>query len=162
MTSGSAELLAACAAYGLSTSHQLPRGPLLAEEFSTLLAQAEHHRLVGFLGAAVRDGALAVDADQHVALEEVLEGWLAHSLRVEALVLATAEELDKAAVPYRLFKGVALANTIYADPGLRVFADVDVLVPSPDFGRAADVLESALGAERALPELTASPARPGT
>jgi hypothetical protein len=149
-------LLAACAAYGLPSSHQLPYGPLTSEEFSTLLTHAEHHRLAGFLGAAVRDGALRVDLDQHVALEEVLQGWLAHSLRVEAMLLAVADELEKARVAYRVFKGVALANSVYADPALRVFADLDVLVPSPEFGRAAELLENALGANRALPEL-----RPG-
>jgi Uncharacterised nucleotidyltransferase len=149
-------LLAACAAYGLPTRHLLPRGPLSTETFSTLLRQAEHHRLVGFLGAAVREGALEVDDEQHADLEQVLEGWLAHSLRVEALVLALADELDGAGVPHRVFKGVALANTVYKDPALRVFADVDVLVPSADFGRAARMLEAALSAERALPEL-----RPG-
>ena len=149
-------LLAACAAYGLRASHDLPRGPLPAEKFSTLLAQAEHHRLLGFLGAAVRDGALVVDTNGRTALEERLEGWLAHALRVEALLLAVADALDDAGVQYRVFKGVALANTVYADPALRVFADVDVLVRSADFGRAATVLELALGARRALPEL-----RPG-
>jgi putative nucleotidyltransferase-like protein len=156
VNSASTDLLAACAAYGLASSHRFPSGPLSAAEFSILLASAEHHRLVGFLGAAVRDGALAVDADQRAALEEVLEGWLAHSLRVEALLLAAAEQLETAGVSYRVFKGVAVANTVYAEPSLRVFADVDVLVPSVDFGRAAQVLESALGADRALPEL-----RPG-
>ena len=149
-------LLAACAAYGVPSSHQLPRDPLTAEAFSTLLAHAEHHRLLGFLGAAVRDGALVLDADQHAAIEEKLEGWLAHALRVEALLLSTTEALERAGVDYRVLKGVALANTVYEDPALRVFADVDVLVPSADFGNAALVLDAALGTERALPEL-----RPG-
>jgi hypothetical protein len=45
---------------------------------------------------------------------------------------------------------------VYADPALRVFGDVDVLVPSADFSRVARVLESELGARRVLPEL-----RPG-
>jgi Uncharacterised nucleotidyltransferase len=152
VSSATDDVLAACAAYGLPTARRFPHGPLSAEAFSKLLVQAEHHRLVGFLGAAARDGALIVDVDQHDALEQVLEGWLAHSLRVEALVLATTEALDTAGVPYRVFKGVALANTVYADPALRVFADVDVLAPSAQFGRAAQVLESSLGAGRALPE----------
>jgi hypothetical protein len=151
-----AGLLAACAAYGLPSAHRLPEGPLPPETFSTLLTHAEHHRLLGFLGAAVRDGALAVDDDQRAALEEAFQGWLAHALRVEALLLATATELERAGVQYRVFKGVALAHTVYEDPALRVFADVDVLVPSHEFGNAARVLESAFGAERALPEL-----RPG-
>jgi hypothetical protein len=151
-----ANLLAACAAYGLPTSYQLPGGRLSAEAFSTLLAHAEHHRLLGFVGAAVRDGALVLDSDQHAAIEEKLEGWLAHALRVEALLLSTTKALERAGVDSRVLKGVALANTVYEDPALRVFADVDVLVPSADFGKAARVLDAALGTERALPEL-----RPG-
>jgi Uncharacterised nucleotidyltransferase len=151
-----ARLLAACAAYGIPSAHLLPKGPLPAETFSTLLTHAEHHRLLGFLAAAVRDGTLAANDDQRTALEETVQGWLAHALRVEALLLAAATALDRAGVQYRVFKGVALAHTVYEDPALRVFADVDVLVPSHEFGNAARVLEPALGAERALPEL-----RPG-
>jgi hypothetical protein len=151
-----ARLLAACAGYGVSSAHELPRGSLSPEAFSTLLAHAEHHRLLGFVGAAVRDDALVLDADQRAALEEKLEAWLAHALRVEALLLSTTEALERAGVECRVLKGVALANTVYEDPALRVFADVDVLVPSADFGKAALVLAAALGTERALPEL-----RPG-
>jgi hypothetical protein len=150
------DALAACAAYGLPTSNHLPRGPLGHNAFTALVAQAEYHRLLGFLGAAVRDGALVVDPDQHADLEEKLEGWLAHALRLEALLLSTIEQLERAGVDYRVFKGVALANTTYEDPSLRVFADVDVLVPSSDFAVAASLLDTTLGAHRAVPEL-----RPG-
>jgi hypothetical protein len=156
VTAETARLLAACAAYGVPTSLQLPREPLSDEAFTALLHGVEHHRLVGFLGAAARDGAVAFEDEQRAALEEVLEGWLAHALRVEALLLAVADVLEREDVSYRVLKGVALANSVYADPALRVFGDVDVLVPSADFGRTARVLESDLGARRALPEL-----RPG-
>jgi hypothetical protein len=138
------------------TGLRLPHEPLPAEAFSTLLTQAEHHCLLGFLGAAVRDGAIAVDDDQRAELPEKLEGWLAHALRLEALLLATAEELDHAGIEHRVFKGIPLAHTVYDDPAMRVFADVDILISSPDFVKAALILESALDAQRAVPEL-----RPG-
>jgi Uncharacterised nucleotidyltransferase len=150
------DALAACAAYGLPTSKWLPPGPLARDVFTSLVAEAEHHRVLGFLGEAVRGGALAVDPDQHVDLEEKLERWLAHALRVEALLLSTIEELERAGIDHRVFKGVALANTVYEDPSLRVFADIDVLVPSSDFAVAASLLAAALGTHRSVPEL-----RPG-
>jgi hypothetical protein len=150
------DALAACAAYALPTSKWLPRGPLARDVFTGLVAQAEHHRVLGFLGAAVRDGALVVDPDQRADLEEKLERWLAHALRVEALLLSTIAELERAGIDHRVFKGVALANTVYEDPSLRVFADVDVLVPSSDFAVAASLLAAALGTHRSVPEL-----RPG-
>jgi Uncharacterised nucleotidyltransferase len=72
------------------------------------------------------------------------------------LLLSTIEELEGAGIDHRVFKGVALANTLYEDPSLRVFADVDGLVPSSDFGNAASLLAAALGTRRSIPEL-----RPG-
>ena len=150
------DALAACAAYGVPTSNRLPNAPLSGETFTSLVAQAEHHRVLGFLGAAVRDGALVADSDQRAELEEKLERWLAHTLRVEALLLATIEELQRAGIDHRVFKGVALANTVYEEPSLRVFADVDVLVPSSKFSVAASLLAAALGTHRSVPEL-----RPG-
>jgi hypothetical protein len=150
------DALAASAAYGLPTSKRLPRGPLARDVFTSLVAEAEHHRVLGFLGAAVRDGALVVDPDQRAELEEKLERWLAHALRVEALLLPTIEELERAGIDHRVFKGVALANTVYEDPSLRVFADVDLLVPSSEFAVAASLLAAALGTHRSVPEL-----RPG-
>src|SRR5262249_40331514 len=93
---------------------------------------------------------------QHAELEEKLEGWLAHALRVEAFLLSTTEKLERSGIDHRVFKGVALANTVYDDPSLRVFADVDVLVPSSDFADAARLLDATPGTHRALPEL-----RPG-
>ena len=155
MTHGGSAL-AACAAYGLPTANGLPWRPVGHDAFTALLAQAEYHRLLGFLGAAVRDGALAVDPDQYAELEEKLEGWLAHALRVEAFLLSTTEKLERSGIDHRVFKGVALANTVYDDPSLRVFADVDVLVPSSDFADAARLLDATPGTHRALPEL-----RPG-
>jgi hypothetical protein len=156
VTTETKRLLEACAAYGLRTSLQLPREPLSDDAFTAFLHEAEHHRLIGFLGAAARDGAVALKDTQRAELEEVFEGWLAHALRIEALVLAMTDVLEREDVPCRVLKGVALANSVYADPALRVFGDVDVLVPSAEFSRAARVLESDLEAPRALPEL-----RPG-
>ena len=67
MTDGD-DALTACAAYGVPTSKRIPPGPLPGEAFTSLLARTEHHRLLGFLGAAVRDGAVVIDPDQHVEL----------------------------------------------------------------------------------------------
>jgi hypothetical protein len=50
-----------------------PREPLPAEAFSTLLTHAEYQRLLGSLGAAVRDGALTVDDDRRAELAELAD-----------------------------------------------------------------------------------------
>jgi hypothetical protein len=146
----------AVAAYGLPSTRALPPDALDAEAFAALLSECEQHRILGFLGAAVRDGALTLDADQHEQVEAKLSAWCAHELRVERLTLQAVEALEAAAIPSRVLKGVALARTAYPEPELRVFGDVDLLVPSAHVNRAVDVLTRTLGATRAQPEL-----RPG-
>jgi hypothetical protein len=50
-----------------------------------------------------------------------------------------------------VLKGAALAHTVYPEPCLRSFGDVDVLVSTRDWRRACDVLEE-LGLRRQRPE----------
>jgi hypothetical protein len=153
MTSG---LAAAVAAYGLPTSHRLPDSPLDDAPFHQVLAECEHHRLLGFLGTAVRDGAFPVTDPQRAEVEQRWAAWLAHALRIERLVLDATEVLDAHGIRSIVCKGVALAHTVYPDPAMRVFGDADVLVEPHHFTRAANLLIAEMGATRSLPEL-----RPG-
>jgi hypothetical protein len=131
-------------------------GVLDHDACSALLGECEQYRLLGFLGAAVRDGALMLEPGDHQDVEAKLSAWCAHELRVERLTLRAVEILGGASIPSRVLKGVALARTAYTEPELRVFGDVDLLVRSADVERAVEVLTRELGAERAQPEL-----RPG-
>jgi hypothetical protein len=75
---------------------------------------------------------------------------------VEQTLVRALDVLRSAGIDALVLKGVALANTVYADPSLRVFGDVDLLVRPTDFASAAALLVATLGASRELPEL-----RPG-
>ena len=141
------------AAYGIPTPHCLPTAPLGETEFDVLLGECQHHRLVGFLGVAVRDGAFPVTDGQRMRVEEAWQGWLGHAVRVERLLLDATAVLDDHGIRSIVLKGAALAHTAYADPSLRVFGDVDLLVEPRNFTRTADVLVAEMGAERPLPEL---------
>ena len=150
------DVLRAVAAWGLPTTLTLPAEPLDDATFSEVLAGAEGHRVLGLLGGSIRAGDFAVTDDQWRGVEDRWSSWLAHDLRIERLLLQVGGVLDAAGIDFRVLKGVALAHLAYADPGLRVFGDVDVLVGSAHFTRAATVIAEALDATRALPEL-----RPG-
>ena len=104
----------------------------------------------------MHDGALPVTASQHDRVEERLEAWLAHALRIERLLLDATAALDAAGLEHRVLKGAALAHLAYPDPAWRVFGDLDLLVPGPDLTMAVGVLERALGVSRVEAEL-----RPG-
>jgi hypothetical protein len=146
----------AVAAYGLPSEHTFPDRPLAADEFAALLATCQHEGVLGFLGAAVRDSALDVGPEHHDALERELRRWSAHAVRVEQLALRAMSELAAVGIAARVLKGVALAHTTYPQREQRVFGDVDLLVPSPDFTRAAEVLSASLHGRHDMPEL-----RPG-
>ena len=133
--------VAAVAAFGLRTGHELPAS-LSDERFQALLAGCEQHRLLGFLGSAVSVGALALSLDQTEELEQRWRAWLTHDVRVEHMLLQAVGALDRAGIDSRVLKGVALAHTVYDDPASRVFGDVDLLVPGHELSRAAGALEA--------------------
>ncbi len=62
--------------------------------------------------------------------------WYANQLLFQH-VYPLLEHLQVAGVPVMLLKGMALALTVYPNPGLRPMEDVDILVPT---GRAAEVI----------------------
>jgi hypothetical protein len=80
--------------------------------------------------------------------QQVIRGTALELLRrkVVADVLAT---LAGAGIEPVLFKGTALAYSLYADPALRTRSDTDLLVPEDQRGRAMDAL-AALGYARVL------------
>jgi len=149
----SSELAVAVASHGIAAPHCLLRDPLEDAEFDQLLGACEHHRIIGFLGAAVRDGAFAVTGHQRDRIDSTWQGWLSHAVRVERLLLDATTTLERHGIRSIVLKGVALAHTEYPETSTRVFGDVDLLVEPHHFTRAAEVLETGIGAERSLPEL---------
>ena len=143
-------------------SHGLPSRALAVTslgvsqaDWPMFLRSCEQHRLLGLLGEAVRAGYLVVTPDQRRSLEAELTRWLGHALVVERELVRCGAVLGNHGIDFRILKGAALANTLYADPSLRVFADVDLLVPSSGFSAASEVLCADRQARRVLPELRA-------
>jgi putative nucleotidyltransferase-like protein len=72
------------------------------------------------------------------------DGSLASSLHQQVIIKPalgrTLEALDEAGLQPVVLKGAALAWTVYREASLRTFADLDLLLPSEQIGRAAEVL----------------------
>ena len=83
----------------------------------------------------------SLSTEQEARFEQLYRAWLTHALRVERMLLDATAALDHAGIASRVLKGVALAHTVYDDPGDRVFGDVDLLVP----GIAADAFRRGAG-----------------
>jgi hypothetical protein len=72
-------------------------------------------------------------------------------LMLEHALLEVVDLFEDNGVSYRVLKGSAVAHLDYADPSLRSFGDIDLLVPSGHFDVAAALLADS-GHHRRFPE----------
>ena len=142
----------AVAAYGLpGTTTELPRGPMADDAWAALIGTARAQRMSGHLAHAIARRDLAVTETQ---LEEAQDSHLREmslALLLERTLLEVVDLFEHLRIPYRVLKGSAVAHLDYADPSLRSFGDIDLLVPSSQFDSAVDGLSSA-GHRRRFPQ----------
>lgn len=151
MSTGSA-FVAAVAAYGLKgTGARLPPAPLDPPDWSRLVRAVESERLPGLLARATADGALPTTQEQAGQAEQLELDWACRSLLLERRLLDLDDRLVEAGIRHLALKGSAFAHTIYPDPALRAFGDVDILVPGGRFDDAIRVITD-WGGKRRYPE----------
>ena len=80
------------------------------------------------------------DEQQVTEVEDMLVRVMSHCLLLERMALEAVAALEAAGIPVRVLKGIAVAHLDYADPALRPFVDVDILLPTGEIDRAAAVL----------------------
>jgi len=139
----------AVASFGLDvpvTSFQPPD-----DVWPTILSSLLEQRLTGLAMAAADAGVLQLTPAQHEALDHVHESAMIWTLVLERTLLRIAESFEAERIRFVVLKGPVLAHTVYADPSLRPFGDLDLLVGTNDWPRACAVLET-LGIHRRLPE----------
>ena len=140
------------AAHGLRGEQVIAAEPLDERAWAHFLGQVSAQRLDGLAARAVADGAVAVTEAQATELSERetrAAGW---AVLLERALIETATTLQGAEVPVRVLKGSAVARLDYPDPALRLFGDVDVLMPSDHVERGIAALVVA-GCTRAVAEL---------
>jgi hypothetical protein len=144
--------VAGVAAHGLRVEQVIAAEPLDDRAWAHFLARVSAQRLEGLAAQAVADGAVAVTEAQATELAERetrAAGW---ALLLERALVETAATLRGAEVPVRVLKGSAVARLDYPDPALRLFGDVDVLMPSDHVERGIAALVEA-GCTRPVAEL---------
>lgn len=120
-------------------------------EWQALMAGARDHRVCGLLNAAVQDGAFPATDDQARMVRAVHRSEVMRTMFLERELGSLVDLLDAHDVDHRVLKGVAVARLDHADPVLRSFVDLDVLVRGRDVDRAVAVLGAA-GFVRTLAE----------
>ena len=145
-------LLRAVAAFGLpGAAHELPAQPLDEKSWGRLLGGVRSQRVAGHLLDALAFGALPATDAQFDEAVDLHAAALSGIVLLERRLLHTVALLTDAGIDYRVLKGAAYAHTLYPDPGLRLYGDVDVLVPSALWDDAVAVL-AAHGYRRRWPQ----------
>lgn len=145
-----ADLLRAVAAHGLDTTLVLPAASLRDDAWPGFIDGVAGARLGGLLADAVSTGGFPVTPTQHEAVAALHESEMRKALHLEATLLQVVALLREEGIETRVLKGLAVAHLDFADPSLRCFGDVDLLVRSSDIDRAVASLRRV--GERDLPE----------
>ena len=136
--------LLAVAGYGLSGAlRPFPMEPLGDEAWSALLDAAADHRVTGLLKVATADGAMPATEAQRRAAHAAHRHAQLWVLGLEHALAGVVDVLDGGGVDTRVLKGSAFARLDYADPAVRSYVDLDLLVRAADVDRAVALLSDA-------------------
>jgi len=122
-----------------------------ADVWSRLLARVRAERITGLAVESAAAGWLRVTDEQAAALLDAHRDAMTWCLTVERKLLALGDAFETEGVAFAVLKGTSVAHTMYADPSLRSFVDVDLLVSTADYERACALL-GRLGHRRQRPE----------
>jgi Uncharacterised nucleotidyltransferase len=152
MTALADDVVRGVAGYGLpGSARTLPQAVLDDEIWEAVCTEVSTRRLTGHLVRALDDGAFTANDDQQAAAFEAHERSLALALLLERLLLTTVPQLASATIAARVLRGPAVAHTVYAEPGVRSFGDIDLLVAQGDYDATVALL-CADGARRRYEE----------
>ncbi len=100
------------------------------------------HRVDGCVHAALAR-ARGVDAAVLDRLEVGRRQAATHHLIVRDVLARVGAMLDAAGIPWLVFKGPVLSASLYCEPGMRRYSDLDILVPPDHFADAVVAMENA-------------------
>lgn len=138
------------AAYGLvSAADDFQSDPLDDTKWRTVASVVRRNRLCLVAAAAVNSGVFPVSNDQAGQVYDHEEAAVAAILGTERAALHVAELLTSVGstgAEFLILKGAAHSQVLWADPNLRAWADLDVLVSGEHIAAVAELLVGELGA----------------
>lgn len=128
------------------------------DDWEALCVAASSQRAWTLIVAADGSRLTLTPSQRAVALQQC-RPLVAQTLELERALIEVVDELRAIGIEVRVLKGAAHAHILYRNPTLRVSSDVDLLVRSRDFDRAAQALVAAGGRrhrQERVPGITAA------
>jgi hypothetical protein len=104
-----------------------------------LWSAMERDRLTALVGTRL-EAVGALPAELVDPVRQRLMGNRLRALHFGAVGRQVTESLEAKAIPALPLKGFALAEDVHDDPGLRLYGDIDLLIPKPALRAASDAL----------------------
>ena len=130
----------AIAGFGLPEVPEPEQTEVPDRRWQELLSRVRRERITGLAVESGAAGWLTLTERQSSELLAAHRDAMVWCLKVERKLLALADAFDAEIIPFAVLKGPSVAHTVYADPCLRSFADLDLLVDSRDYERACRLL----------------------
>lgn len=146
-----ATLARGIASFGLPGVPEPQPSTLSDPDWERLFSLVQDERITGLAIESVAAGWLDLSDQQTERLYTTHRDAMAWSLLIERKLVGLAEVFDLEGIAFVVLKGASVARTMYAEPCLRSFGDLDLLVRSADYARACALLER-LGHVRQRPE----------
>jgi Uncharacterised nucleotidyltransferase len=146
-----AAVLVRAAASGLDANGRPPL-VLTDDRAGAVVAAAARQRLTGHLAAAIDAGDVQASTAVRQAVADAHRTAIRWVLHLEQVLLEVVDVLAAERIDVQVMKGPVVARTIYPQPGIRTFVDIDLLVAGEQFDRATSTLAAA-GYRRPVPEL---------
>jgi hypothetical protein len=144
-------LARAIAGFGLADMRAPETATVGGDAWQGLLSRIRGERMSGLAVKCVASGWLELSDDQTTELLTAHRDAMTWCLSVERKLVDLADAFDSAGIVFAVLKGASVAHTMYADPSLRSFGDLDLLVSTADYERACALLRQ-LGHVRQRPE----------
>jgi hypothetical protein len=109
-------------------------------DWTEFLRLAEHHGVLSLAAHKLIEHARELPPEIKSSLRSAYEQNLRRSLWFTAELARIVQHLERSQLRTIPYKGPLLAQSVYGDPGLRSFSDLDFLISSADFERAKQAL----------------------
>ena len=111
-----------------------------AVDWQEFIRLAEHHGIIPLVARNLIEHARGLPEGIDATLRSSHELNMKRGLWFAAELGRIVRTFDLQGVPVMPFKGPVLAQSVYGDPGLRSFSDLDLMISSADFERAKHTL----------------------
>lgn len=118
------------------------RALLECDDVAGLAKLALEHRMAPWLAGVIASNEVTAAASHLAPVRQAGGGQTMQTMLLYAEMTKVVGLLNEADIPVVVLKGPALADTVYPDPALRAYGDIDILIHEKDLLQTSEILRN--------------------